>query len=132
MNEKQDNVPSSKRKGMPLRYFLLFNSFFAFIMVYANKVVLSVAIVAMVKDHSVLPPLTPLSLNTNLNTNVTHMPAAAALHSGNSGLIDNLNSNSTNPLLERQFIKEPVPINLLPHQRNQVDYDSATKSKVLG
>ena len=111
----------------------MFNSFFAFIIVYANKVVLSVAIVAMVRDKS----LDHASLmNNDLIVNSTiSRPSFQALHSGSeNNLNSNLNNNLTN--LPKQLLKESEHITKHPHftglKSNQVDYDVKTKSKVLG
>lgn len=50
--------------GVPVRFYLISISFFAFIIVYANKVILSVAIVEMVSDNHLLTHnLTELDVN---------------------------------------------------------------------
>lgn len=141
-NEKID-APTAKRKtGMKVRYFLLFNSFFAFIMVYANKVVLSVAIVAMVSET--LPISHPVIHKAENAINSSSLPNFAALHSGNTPNAFNDKHNLTNSPLSNEpngslkaassrsidsIQQHPV---MHQHPTNQVNYDHKTKSKVLG
>ena len=140
-NEKIDSSNAKRKTGIPVRYFLLFNSFFAFIMVYANKVVLSVAIVAMVSET--LPATNHLNHTTAASSNLSSVnnPSFAALHSGNLNAFNN-GPNLTNSPLSSQpngslkaasarAIDSMHPI-MHHHKTNQVSYDHLTKSKVLG
>ena len=136
-NEKVSSSLSTKRSRIPIRYFLIFNSFFAFIIVYANKVVLSVAIVAMVSE-----PLAPpqnnnnlLSSNNPINSSLSK-PSFAALHSKanlttkNNSLFNQLNRNHS---LLNQSILQAISHNpaIKPQRTNQVSYNHTTKAKVL-
>lgn len=142
------NSTDNKRGGIPLRFFLIFNSFFAFIIVYANKVVLSVAIVAMVSDTQISTTtnnnliLNSPKNNSNLNINSDF---AAALHSGNNVNLDhNFNEKNISDIKNSpQFsttsptvaFKSPIsnPDVQTKQQINQIHYKTAeTKSKVLG
>lgn len=147
-NEKID-APTAKRKtGMKVRYFLLFNSFFAFIMVYANKVVLSVAIVAMVGEtlpieNQVEHIAESAISNGSLQSPPLNSANFAALHSGNPNAFNDKHNLTNSPLSNEPNgslraastraidSNQPHPI-MLQHRTNQVGYDHMTKSKVLG
>lgn len=131
MRDDKTNESNKRKNGIPVRYFLLFNSFFAFIMVYANKVVLSVAIVAMVSDLPI--PNNQLSNQLIKNESIVNKPEFAALRSA----FDNHNlTNSSNQLINNQTSSVLKAINPTVikhhHKNNQVYYDHPTRSKVLG
>jgi len=142
MTQSNEKVSSTNKKvkGIPLRFFLIFNSFFAFIMVYANKVILSMAIVAMFSEfHSDLS-LTAASYDSAASfqrTNISNISSAsfAALHSGLvSDNNQEPNSNLRNvPVLIASSNQLP---GIAKQKVNQVSYNSSTyhktKAKVLG
>lgn len=137
--DKIDSSNAKRKTGMSVRYFLIFNSFFAFIMVYANKVVLSVAIVAMVSETTL--PINQHFNHTTVNASNLNHPSFAALHSGSLNqqafnesqkLTNSPPSNQPNSsLIAARAISSAHPI-MHQHKTNQVSYDHKTKSKVLG
>lgn len=148
-NENPSSSTKDKRaRGIPLRFFLIFNSFFAFIIVYANKVVLSVAIVAMVSETPIYGNYQPVALalphqNSSLplhisNTSNISNATFAALHSGNAA--DDLDKPENGDFKSPSILTNQTTFKLAisnpdvthKHKVNQVYYDHKTKSKVLG